>query len=383
LPATQNAALAPSIPALPASSLDGRVDTFNGNFRLAYNPISQLRLGASYSHDDRDNQTPSLSYPSVSTDMFLDGVPRSNQPFSITQDRYRINADYRALSWLKLSGGGDQDDRKRTLQDTEKTREGTLWGRVAAQVQDYLTLSAKLSHAERDNTGYSGAAWVSPAENPYMRKYNLADRWRDTTGLRADITPMEGVTIGLHYDMSDDDYRKSQVGLTDAHSESYGGDISATLAENTQAHLFITSERTRSNQAGSSTATSPNWWIRNSDENTVFGVGLKHLAMGGKLELGADYTYSHSRSDMVVNAGTSDPGFPTATTKLDSVKLYATYHVQSNISVTGGIWHEEYRSTDWRLDGVTPTTVSNLLSLGEQAPDYDENVLRLAMRYSF
>jgi MtrB/PioB family decaheme-associated outer membrane protein len=383
LAATQNTALAATVPALPASSLDGRVNTFNGSFRLAYSPITDLRMNASYARDDRDNQTQSLSYPAVSTDMFLDSVSRTNQPFSYTQDRYRINADYSGFSWLKASLGFDQDDRKRTLQDTEKTQEGTVWGRVASQVQDYLSLSLRLAHGERNNSGYSGASWVSPAENPYMRKYNQADRWRDTAGVRADITPIEGITIGLHYDMSDDDYRDSLVGLTDARSDSYGGDVSASLTENTQLHFFLTTERTRSNQAGSSSATKPNWWARNSDESTVFGVGVKHMMLAGKLELGADYVYSHSRSDVVVEAGPSDPAFPSATTELDSIKVYATYQVQSNVSVTGGIWHEAYRSNDWRLDGVTPTTVSNFLSLGEQAPNYDQNVVRIAMRYRF
>lgn len=383
LPVTQNAALAPSIPALPASSLNGKVGTFNGSFRLAYNPITQLRINAVYVRDEHDNQTDSLAYPMVATDMFVGTTTRSNQPFSYKQDRYKINADYLGPSWLKTSIGADEDDRMRTLQDTVKTREGTVWGRVAAQVQEYLSVSLRLAHAERTNSGYGSATWVSPAENPYMRKYNLADRWRDTAGVRADITAMEGITIGLHYDYSEDDYRNSQVGLTDARSDSYGADLSAAIGEHTQVQLFAASERLRSNQAGSSSATLPNWWARNSDEIDVIGFGIKHVAMDGKLELGADVSHTSSRSDVVVNAGPSDPPFPTATTNLDSVKLYATYRLQSNMSITGGVWHEEYRSRDWRYDGVTPTAVPNLLALGEEAPHYNVNVVRMAVRYSF
>lgn len=383
LDATQNASLAGSIPALPATSLDGRVNTFNGSLRLAYTPFENLRLNASYVRDDRDNQTASLSYQTVATDMFVDNVARSNQPFSYTQDRFRINGDYSGFSWLRASVGFDQDERQRSLQDTEKTSEGTVWGRFTSKIQDYLSVSLKLAHGDRDNSGYVPAAWVSPTENPYMRKYNQADRRRNTAGARADITPLEGMSIGLHYDLSDDDYEESQVGLTDARSEAYGADLSAALGENTQLHFFVTSERTRSNQAGSTSATTANWWARNSDESTVFGVGAKQLMMEGKLELGADYIYSHSRSDVVVNAGTSDPPFPTATTKLDSVKVYATYHVQSNMSVTGGIWHEAYRSSNWQLDQISPGTVPNYLSLGVQSPNYNQDVVRVALRYKF
>ena len=38
---------------------------------------------------------------------------------------------------------------------------------------------------------------------------------------------------------------------------------------------------------------------------------------------------------------------------------------------------------DWRLDGVTPDAVPNLLALGELAPNYRVHVLRLGLRYRF
>jgi N utilization substance protein B len=38
---------------------------------------------------------------------------------------------------------------------------------------------------------------------------------------------------------------------------------------------------------------------------------------------------------------------------------------------------------DWKLDGVLPATVGNLLSLGEQPPQYHVYLVRLGMRYRF
>ena len=55
---TVNAILAPTVPALPVSSLDGRVDTFNGGVKLTAAPTQGLRITASYDRDRRDNQTP-------------------------------------------------------------------------------------------------------------------------------------------------------------------------------------------------------------------------------------------------------------------------------------------------------------------------------------
>lgn len=51
--------------------------------------------------------------------------------------------------------------------------------------------------------------------------------------------------------------------------------------------------------------------------------------------------------------------------------------------LTGSYWYERYDSQDWRLDGVLPATIPNLLAFGAQAPNYSVNVLRVAMRYRF
>ena len=46
-------------------------------------------------------------------------------------------------------------------------------------------------------------------------------------------------------------------------------------------------------------------------------------------------------------------------------------------------WYESYRSQDWQLDGVTPSTISNVLSLGETSPSYNVNFVSLSLRYRF
>ena len=68
---TVNAILAPTVPPLPAQSLDGKVDTFTASVKLTATPMEGLRVTASYDRDERDNKTPVRSYPTVSTDMFV------------------------------------------------------------------------------------------------------------------------------------------------------------------------------------------------------------------------------------------------------------------------------------------------------------------------
>ena len=107
------------------------------------------------------------------------------------------------------------------------------------------------------------------------------------------------------------------------------------------------------------------------------------MAIKDKLDIGADYSTSRSKGEISVLTGALTPGFPNLSTTLDSLKLYATYRVKDNWSLQASYWHERYDSKNWMLDGVVPNTIPNVLTLGEQAPRYSVNVLRLALRYKF
>jgi MtrB/PioB family decaheme-associated outer membrane protein len=381
LPSTINATLAPG--ALPAASLDGRVNTYVGNVRITATPLPGLRVNGSWSHDERDNRTAIASYPLVSTDMFVAAQPRSNTPFGFTLDRFKLGADYRGPGSWKFAAGVDHDRRERSFTEVVNTRETTLWGRASVQARENLMLAGKLAHSERDHSTYGVAIWFGAPENPLLRKYNLASRTRDSGGLRADLAVSEQVSVGLGADFANDDYDESLVGLKEARSASVAADVSFNLSEATQITGYLHSERIRSRQDGSIAFAAPDWSGRVKDRFEMLGLGVRHAAIPDKLDIGADVSLSRSRSDVAVQTGVGEPPFPTVKVSLDSVRVYATYKVTDRMSVTGTLWHEEYDAQDWHLDGVLPATVPDLLSFGQQAPKYRVNALRVALRYRF
>ncbi|MGZ5204796.1 MAG: MtrB/PioB family decaheme-associated outer membrane protein [Caldimonas sp.] len=380
---TLNAALAPTVPALPVQSLSGRADTFSGSVKITAAPWEGIRLNASYARDRRDNKTPIQSYPSVATDMFLEPLARSNTPFGFTQDRYKIGGDYRGPGSMRWSVGAEQDNRERSYQEVVNTRETTLWGRVGMQARDDLSVSLKLAHSGRNNSAYGTSVWFGYPENPLLRKFYLADRERDSAAARAEYAYSEKVSLSRSADYANDDYNHSLVGLNSARSLSIGADLSVAISERTQVHAFAQGERIRSRQTGSQAFAGPDWTGRNKDSFDVLGVSVKHAAIVDKLDIGADLTISRSRSDVAVEDGSASAPFPAATAKVDSLKLYATYKLKDNLSLTGSYWYERYDSQDWRLDGIAPATIGNLLTFGAQPPNYSVNVLRVAMRYRF
>ena len=383
LPVTSNATLAPTVPALPAASLDGRVNTYVGNVRITATPLPGLRVNGSWSHDERDNRTGIASYPQVATDMFLAATPRSNTPFSFTLDRFKLGADYRGPGSWKFAGGIDHELRDRSFTEVVETRETTVWGRASVQALENVTLAGKLAHAERDHSTYGVAIWFGAPENPLLRKFNLASRSRDSGGLRADITVSEQLSVGLNADFANDDYDDSLIGLKEARSASLGADVAFNLSEATQITGYVHSERVRSRQDGSTAFALPDWSGRVKDRFEMVGVGVRHAAIPDKLDIGADVSVSRSRSDVATRTGVGEPAFPTQKVSLDSLRVYATYKLTERMSITGSLWHEEYDSQDWRVDGVLPATVPDLLTFGQQAPKYRIDVVRVALRYRF
>ena len=366
----------------PGGSLNGRAVTLDANLKLSSAVTDRLRLNAAYIYNDRDNQTPQALYAMVSTDMFP-GAPRMNLPYSFTLEKFKLSAEFKAWAGTKLYAGADSEARKRTFQEVDRSREDTVWGKITSRVMDKADLSLKFVHAERRNSGYQVVPGITPPENPLLRKYNVASRTRETVAVRADISLAENVNLGLGVDMSDDDYQDSSIGLLSGRDINVNGDLSLAFTADTSLHLFANHQEIKSRQAGSQSFTTADWTGENKDKIDFVGIGLKHVAIKDKLDFGADYSTTRSTGEISVLTGASTPGFPNLSTTLDSLKLYATYRLKDNWSLQASYWYERYDSKNWMLDGVVPNTIPNVLTLGEQAPRYSVNVLRLALRYKF
>jgi MtrB/PioB family decaheme-associated outer membrane protein len=367
---------------LPGNSLDGSANTRDAGLKLNSAVSERLRLNAAFTYNNRDNKTPQALYPVVSTDMFA-ATPRTNLPYSFTQDKLKLSADYKLVAQTKASVGFDYDMHKRTYQEAEKTHEDTVWGKITSRAMDKVDLSFKLAHGERTNSGYQLVAGITPTENPLLRKYNMANRTRDTAALRADFAAAENVNVGIGADWSRDKYTDSPIGLYNGSDLNLSGDVTVALAAQTSLHFFANHQEIKSKQFGSQSFATADWTGQNKDTIDLFGLGVKHSMMENKLDLGGDYTFMRSKSDISVDNGQSGPSFPSLSTWLNSLKLYANYQLKDNVSLQAGYWYERYDSRDWMLDGVTPSTIPNVLSLGLQPPQYHVNVVRMSVRYKF
>jgi MtrB/PioB family decaheme-associated outer membrane protein len=130
VPYTVNPGIATGL--LPASSLDGKVDTTLASFDINSRPSPRLRLDASYTYSDRDNKTPVNSYSYVIADSANApaAAMRTNRPYSFEQKLLRTKVGYKLLKDTDISAGFDYDQMNRTYQQAEETKDQTLWTKL-------------------------------------------------------------------------------------------------------------------------------------------------------------------------------------------------------------------------------------------------------------
>jgi MtrB/PioB family decaheme-associated outer membrane protein len=378
LPATVNTSL--TVAPLPRNSADAQVDTLVGDLRLVSAFTDDLRFNASYSYSDHDNTTPQASYDWVTTDAY-NTSPRTNQPYSFTRQTSKLGADYRVSRSTKVAAGMDYQSFERSYQEVEETRETTAWGKLTVRAKEFTDMTFRVARADRDVSSYQLVAETDPPQNPLLRKYNMADRDRTSVGVNANSMLSETSSIGVSVDYAKDDYTDSSLGLINATESNINLDSSVLVSERTSLHMFLGRQRIDSTQAGGQSTVVAQWVASNVDTVDSAGIGVKHRLKGDKLDLGADLVISQSTGRISIDAGAQ--AFPDLEVALNSLQLYADYRLQDNMTLHAAYWYEHYDSRDWALDGVDPDTINNLLSFGEDSPDYRLNVVTVTLRYKF
>lgn len=416
LPYTVNPTLAVTTP-LPRGSLDGRIDTTLVNLRVSSRPLPKLNLNANYRFYELDNQTPHAQYIYIGGDSqnqlgVASDRARTNHPYSFKQNQLQLDAGYEVYKRTYLTAGYEHNEIERTLQEAEKTKENTYKAKLRSTPSDVVSGSLTYAHSDRKAseyhfaepflTGYSPEylatipAAVRWENNPLLRKFYLADRDRDKLGSVVTITPHETLIIGLSANFIQDDYDRSEMGLTDSKGYAYTVDVSYTPKDHLTTYAFYTNEKIRSNQDGrqfsggavkEAQANDPtrDWFAKHRDKIDTVGVGANMTVIKNKLDAGAGYVYSRSKGIVDVTTGTALTAapLPDLVTTLHGFSVYAKYHLRKNLSLKLGYLFEKFSSTDWGFDYVSPNALANVITLGQESPDYNVHVVTARLVYRF
>ena len=376
LPYTINGSLA-TFP-LPANSLDGEITTIDAvvNFHIRFS--DQLGLQAKYLHNEQDNDTGRYAYDYIIADTQV-GTPRANLPYSFRKVQYRVSGNYR-IPQHQLQAGIKHEVFDRTYQEVDTTNESTVSLSYRTDMIKDFDIQLRGAKSERDGDKYQPVADIVPAENPLLRKYNLADRDREQLGASLTYNPQSRWHVTAYLDAYKDLYSNSELGLLESIQEDYGVALHYRINKTMAFNIDYSITDIESTQAGSASFSVPTWYAVNQDQIDVINFSMTYDVIPELLNMRFEYSYAESEGDIKVS---TDGPLPTLSSTRHTYLLQGDYRLNKQSLISAFYRYEDYDESDWAIDNVNPDSIARVLSLGESSPSYQIGIIGAAIKYRF
>lgn len=378
LPYTTNAALVTT--ALPRTSLEGEVLATTGSIKANWQFQPQTRLNVLYDYQEQDNNTETDPYEYVIADTLVTGTPRINPAYSFRTQRFNLDLGHRFESKLKLEGGAKYKTTERTFQEVDNQKETGLWAAIGNNISAPFHARVKIEGSDRKVDDYQQLIEVVPPENTLTRKYNMADRKGSKAALSLAYSGIEDLVLSFQGDFAKYEYSDSEIGLTDLNERNIGLDAQYLFSEDVSFNAYVNRACYNSEQAGSTTVSTPDWTAINNTVILTAGLGGTYQVIEDELLVGMDYVHAQSTGIYEVEDQTE---FPDLTTTRDAIKVYADYNLSEELVVNVTYLYEQYKEENWQVDNVDPNTNDFVLSMGEISPDYSIGVIWASLKYKF
>ena len=365
---------------LPASgSLNGDVHLSHYALALAARPLPKLSVHGNATYDGRDDETTPITVTYIVTDTFPGGTavtPRYGE------DRVRLDggADYALLHWVRLGIGGEyQNTHYGPGQVLTYLQDIRSWGRASVNPTDSLTFTLKGGNGLRKTSSFD-AANLPLSENPLVRSSNYAPREQTFYSLTEAWSPTSTVTWSVEGYFANDDYPLSPLGLRSEHERRISSTLTWAPHDSLSFYADAGYQSLYGLQYGYEGAAAAPWQIADRERFWNAGVGGKWVA-SQRWTFSLDGLHAPSYDTQDSALGGLAQSFPQNWSRLDSLHFTATYTRSAALQFHLRYSFEKYDMNDWAVDGVTPTTVSNLLGMGLQPYHHDVSLFALTARY--
>ena len=423
---------------LPASSLNGGVETKHGDLKLTNQSIKDLTLSAGFKYNERVNLTSSNTYKYMN----IANVPYSgvNTPYSNSKTQYEASAAYRLTKaqnvnlayeheslnrWCDSVVGGAQcvsspaseEDkigltyRLKALDDVNFNA-GYTYANRRADVSNFQAnagnygITSLVTATGSANSGFNAGNFLGYVAFPYAnRSQNLGK-----AGVNWQVT--QKLDVGLNGRYSYDNY-DATLGVQNGHSAGVNIDMTYSYAENSTVSAYWNwqngQRNMRSGNGGANGNTSAsvvgaasqavaptNLWNNQLEDNsnTVGLLTRRGGLLNGKLDLIGDASYARDTtgystqvpylatcgSATTLTCGSLSP----IANEIISLKLTGQYKVHKNGKVSLAYMYQKLNSNDYFYYGEQfGVTANRVMPTGLQMQSYAVNVVALSYNYSF
>lgn len=352
---------------VPRDDLGGRIDTKLIQAGISARPMARLSLRADLRHEERDDKTPVFIYTTPPATGTHTG---ENEPRSFKTTVGKLDAAYDLPMNFKLSGGLEQDRRKRNTSavrsvsfrdETEETSYKLGLRRLLSE-----TLNGALTYVHSERTGSDWLLNVrANATNGsnLVHPLHLADRDRDKLGLTLDWTPLEALSFTFLAEHAQDDYSGRTLGPREGRSSFVSLDAAYRLSDKWQATAWASRSDTRAEQTSCNgaeatgavgltcptTAGNGEWEAKLRNVGNAVGIGLTGKP-SGVLETGAELIVSSDRGEFRqagLTGSVVTPAIPDVSYDTITLRLTGRYALTKRSGVRLMYVFDRFKTDDW------------------------------------
>ena len=418
LPFTTNTAIT-SVPALPATSLNGGKKTLAMNYTFT-SRILRLPFSVRYRSYDYDNETPSLTFSNyVRTDSGLGGVARQSLPYAFHRQSLLADVvwEFGRASSMKLAYEWERMTRHH--RDVEKSDEHSLNAAldlIPRQWEKWFLFRVSYRYADRQPKHYEANEESFPLGEPGLgqihdlRKFDEAARTRHLARALVQLSPTDKLSFSASYGTTQDDYKQSLYGLLKDINYNYTFD--AIYSPHNSVSFFADYARERykynqrSRQRVPATATAPvndqilNDWVSDMHDMIDTGeVGFEGTLLEKKIKFETYYSLSVAKGLVRTRAfGTPGiPGFlvtsasdyPKTDNRIQALVSAFRVKLKDNFYPRVEYRFEKYGRTDFQTAVMSPymvpfdAGVGTSIFLGADNRPYRVNSLTFSLGYQW
>ena len=410
---------------LPASSLNGAINTLLSNNVITTKITPELTSKFSYRYYNFQNNTPEILFPTW--------VSQDQNPATVTEFRisslsmaYTKQNAGEELTWrptrqwtFGTAYGYERYDWKRAASDATNENSGKVF--ADWKPASWATVRSSGYYSNRRYENYSEAQFVWPYQqftsaswqiNPAYRQMMTDNRERWKANVAVDVLLVPGVTITPTFKYQDDHYGinpANQTGLEDSRSWSAGIDI--VYVVNPTMSFMVGYMREFYTQllygmnGGSGTSPVGGTNSNMTNDRTIvdtFTALARYEAIRDKLDLSLRYTLANGvdNQNLFLGNGSTPSGgqFPNVTTWFQRLDATATYKFDktqiAQLGATGELkaklhyaW-ERNSVSNWSNDPLAPYSPvsagsANSIWLAYDNPNYNVHLLMASLAYSW
>jgi hypothetical protein len=368
-----------------------------------------LNLTARFRRFEMNDRTPDLFLPlRVTGDRSVSVGPFEREHYSHERSTGRFEATWRPTSGASLKLGWNWDEWRRDAVSREvpKTTEHTPRASLDVSVANWLSVRTSASRGWK-RYPFNTYTQVAAAQNPDLRKLEMADRNQDRVEFAAIVTPPSDASVTVTYGLGHSSYVHSAYGVTDDHNWNLGADGSWSLQDRVSLfarymyeHLTMgMNSRTRTTGA---LLTNYSWDWRSivEDKLHTVGAGIEITAVPDRLETSLRWDFYDAWNQVQASNPNGPPAggtaaqnlqataadFPPFTKRLNSLEASVRYRVSANWYATARYTFERFREFDVRTNGLIPTppppTAQGDVFMGNDVLNYDAGVLSITLGYN-